>query len=154
MNFLLTAGGALLVLFIISYLRAGRFGFTILALGVGYLLALMWADILSVYGGVSIPSVSWRDAVYSLVIITPGLLAMLFSSKQKSLLPRIVQAFLVAVLGVALLLPVLGLGGGFISNLYDLVAKNRNLIITSLLLLGIFDMVFSRSEKAPKHKEH
>ena len=154
MNFLLTAGGALLVLFIISYLRAGRFGATILAFGVGYLLAAMWTDAIVAYGSFSVLGVPWRDVVYAALIVTPGLLAMLFSPKQKSLLPRIVQAFLIAVFGVALLLPVLGLGGGHIGEFYNIIEQNQDAIVTLLLLLGLFDMVLSRSEKAPKSSKH
>lgn len=154
MSFLLTAGGALLVLFIIAYLRAGRFGSTVLALGVGYLLALMWADSLATYESVYLPGVPMRDVSYSLLIAVPGLLAMLFSSKQKSLLPRIVQAFAIAVLGVALLLPVLALGGGHVSEIYRFIELNREIIISGLLALGLLDMVFSRSPKPPKHKGH
>lgn len=154
MNFLLTVGGALAVLFVLSYIRAGRLGSTILALGTGYLLAIMWADTLVAYESIYLPGVSMRDASYVLLIVSPGLLAMLFAPKQKSLLPRIVQAFAVAVLGVALLLPVLALGGGHVSELYKLIENNRNIVITGLLLLGLLDMVLSRSEKTPKHGKH
>ncbi len=153
MSFLLTAGGALLVLFLLAYLRAGRFGSTVLSFGVGYLLALMWAD-KGVYEDVVLSALSPTDTVYLVLIIVPGILAMFFSSKQKSLLPRIVQAFAIAVLGVAMLLPVLGLGGGHISDLYGMVEQNREMIISGLLALGLVDMVLSRSEKSSKHKGH
>lgn len=154
MSFLLTAGGALLVLFVISYLRAGRFGATILAFGVGYLLAAMWTDTIVAFKSVPVPGVPWRDVVYALLIVTPGILALLFSPKQKSLLPRIVQAFLIAVFAVALLLPILGLGGGHIGEFYTILEKNRDVVVTLLLLLGLFDMVISRSEHAPKSAKH
>ncbi len=154
MSFFLTAGGALLGLFLLSYFRAGRFGATVLAFSAGYLLALMWADGLKTYESIYLPGVSMRDVSFALLVVVPGLLAMLFSPKQKSLLPRIVQAFAIAVFGVALLLPVLALGGGHVGELYELIEDNRNSVITALLLLGLLDMVLSRSEKAPKHNKH
>ncbi len=120
MSFLLTAGGALLVLFLLAYLRAGRFGSTVLSFGVGYLLALMWAD-KGVYEDVVLSALSPTDTVYLVLIIVPGILAMFFSSKQKSLLPRIVQAFAIAVLGVAMLLPVSGETGA----VYALTTASR-----------------------------
>lgn len=154
MSFLLTAGGALLVLFLLAFLRAGRFGTTILAFGVGYLLATIWTDALASYGNFSMPGVSSKDITYAMLVVTPGILALIFSPKQKSLLPGLLQAFAVAVLGVALLAPILGVGGGQISEFYTLIEQNRDILVTVLLLLGLLDMVFSRSEKAPKHKEH
>lgn len=154
MSFFLTAGGALLGFFLFSYFRAGRFGATVLAFGVGYLLATMWAESLKTYESIYLPGVSLRDSSFALLVVIPGLLAMLCSPKQKSLLPKIVQAFMIAVFGVALLLPILGTGGGHVSELYKVMEQNRDLIISGIVVIGLFDMVLSRSEKPAKHKEH
>lgn len=138
-----------LLLFLVSYLRSGRFGATVLALGVGYLLAMMWTDVLAAYGDVSLPHLAWRDIVYSLLVLSPGVLALLFSHKQKSLIPRSLAAVAIAVLGIMLLLPIFApwMVG---QELYATLEQYQGVIITALLLLGLLDMVFSRLPKASK----
>lgn len=154
MNFLIFAGVVALTLFVLSYLRTGRFGYTVLAFGAGYLLANLWSSTLASYMNVTVTPLSSRDIVYGLMILLPGITALLLGHKLGSALPRIVQALILAALGVALLLPILGIGSsGY--QLYALVKQYRDIIISVILVIGLADMVVSRSSKMPKrHKEH
>lgn len=154
MSFLLTVGGALLALFVLSYIRGGRFGTVVLAFGVGYLLAQTWTEVLISHFMISLPGLPTKDILYSAIVVAPGLLALLFSPKQSSFIPRIAQAFIVALLGITLLLPVLALGGSPVSELYNAVSQNRDGVIAAILCLGLADIVLSRSEKASKHNKH
>ena len=149
MNFLLTVGGTALVTFLLSYIRAGRFGVTILALGAGYLLALLWTDTLISYPLVEIAFMSWRDAVSVSLVVLPGLFALLFGRKQRSLLPRIVAASVTAVFVVVVLLPVLMVDTSG-RGLHTVLSQYRDEIISVILVIGLFDVVLARMPKAPK----
>lgn len=149
MNFLLTVGGAALVTLLLSYIRAGRFGVTILALGAGYLLALLWADTLISYQLVEIAFMSWRDVVSVSLVVLPGLFALLFGRKQGSLLPRIVAASVTAVFVVVVLLPVLMVDTSG-RGLHTVLSQYRDEIISVILVIGLFDVVLARMPKAPK----
>src|SRR5690606_15624805 len=107
MSFLIAAGAIAAAVFVFSYIRSGRFGATIVAIGIGYLLAMMWTEILVSYSTISLPYVTRYDTIYSALILMAGILALLFSPRQKSILPKIIAALLVASLSVVLLLPVL-----------------------------------------------
>lgn len=152
-SFLFVAGAFGALLFLLAYVRSGRFGTTVLAFGVGYLLSLMWTDILAAHQLVSQPFLSWRDTVYVVLILVPAVLALLFSHKQKSLVPRFVASLAIAALGVVMLLPVFSVWSAG-DTLYATIEDNQGLFMTALLLLGLFDMVFSRLPKASRHKEH
>jgi len=150
MNFILAAGGLAFLLFIFSYIRQGRFGTTVLALSAGYLLATMWGDKLMVYDFISLPFMSWRDGVYLVLVLLPGVLALLFSPKQSGPIPRILGAVFIATLGVALLLPLFA-SESPAQDVYGAMQQYRETIIAALIALGLLDMVFSRSTKAAKH---
>ncbi len=47
MNFLFLTGGLAVVVFVLAYLRPGRYGVATLALIAGHTLALFWADTLA-----------------------------------------------------------------------------------------------------------
>jgi hypothetical protein len=149
MNFLILGGGVLAVLFLVAYIRAGRFGATVLALGVGYLLALMWTDILLPYAPAALPYMSRYDTVYAFLIVVPGIVTLLFSPKHKSVFPKIITAFAVAALGVVLLLPVFESASQG-STLYTRLQDSQGVIITGLLLLGLLDVAFARFPKPSK----
>lgn len=149
MSFYIAVGGVAVVAFLLAYLRAGRFGATALALGIGYLLTFLWIDDLAGLRLVEVPYLSWRDASYAFVVLLPGLLALLFSPKKKSILPKIIASPLIVLLVVTVLLPIIGAGsqGNFV---YDNLNYYRNAIITGVLVLGLFDAFFARLPKAPR----
>ncbi len=153
MSFMLVAGGIVLGMFLLAYLRSGRFGMTVLALGAGYLLALLWVDTLAAHTMVQLSFLAWRDAVYMILVLLPGLLALFFSHKQKSLLPRIVAALAIAVLSMVLLLPLFSPESES-QTVYAMIERYREVIMSGLLALGLLDMVFARLPKTPKHDKH
>jgi len=151
MSFMLIAGGIALGTLLLSYLRSGRFGATALALGAGYLLTLLWADTLTAKA-IQLPFLSWHNAVYSGLVLLPGLLTLIFSHKQKGFLPRIVAALILSVFVIALLLPMFN-PEPITQMAYDTVEHYREVIISGVLALGLLDMIFSRSPKPPKHSK-
>lgn len=150
MSFTLVAGSVALVLFLVSYIRSGRFGSAILALGAGYLLAMMWTEILLPYTTVSLPYLTRHDTVYGVLILLPGILALLLSPKQKSVLPKIIAALAVAGFSVALLLPIFEPWSNG-SATYAAMQDYQGVIITGLLVLGLLDVLFARLPKPSKH---
>jgi hypothetical protein len=153
MSFMFVGGGIALTVLLLAYFRPGRFGTTVLALGTGYLLTLIWIDTLAMYEFIRPSFLSWRDAAMIALVTFPGLLALLFSNKQKSLLPRIVAAPAVALLVITLLLP-LFIADAESQIMYRMIEDYRELIISGLLVLGLLDMVFARLPKATKHDKH
>lgn len=152
MTFLLAIGAVAAVLLVLSYIRPGRFGATMLALGAGYLLAMMWTDILLSYVTVSLPYMTRYDSIYSALIIVPGVLALLCSPRQKSVLPRVVAALAIAGFGVVLLLPVFERWSEG-SVTYTMLHDYQGVIITALLVLGLLDILFARLPKTPKRSK-
>lgn len=149
MNFLIIGGGVLIALFCIAYIRAGRFGTAVLAMSAGYLLAMMWTDILLPYVPITLPYLNRYDTAYTLLIVVPGIVALLFSPKQKSILPKIIAALALAVFGVILLLPIFEPWSRD-SALYARLQDSQGVIITALVLLGLLDAVFARFPKPSK----
>ena len=149
MSFLVVAGGVAVVTFLLLHLRSGRFGAVVLSLGIGYLLSFLWLSDLSSLNLMEVPLLSWQDAVYAGLVLLPGLLALLLSPKKKTVLPKIVAATMVAVLVVALMLPIMRFEGqgGYI---YDSLHSYRDVVITGVLALGLFDTFFARLPKAPR----
>lgn len=153
MSFMMVGGGIVLSVLLLSYLRAGRFGMTVLALGAGYLLALLWMDRLAMYEFIRPSFLSWRDTVYITLIILPGLLALLFGHSKRSLVPRVIAAPAIALLVITLLLP-LFTADGQSQMVYVVIERNRELIISGMLVLGLLDMIAARLPKATKHDKH
>lgn len=150
---MLVGGSIALSVLLLSYLRAGRFGMTVLALGAGYLLTLLWMDRLAMYEFIQPSFLSWRDTVSIALITLPGLLALLFGHKQKGLVPRIIAAPAVALLVITFLLPLFAADGQS-QAVYTVIERNRELIISGVLVLGLLDMVSARLPKASKHDKH
>lgn len=160
MSFLIVVASFATALFVLSYLRAGRFGPTMLALGAGYLLAEMWASRLGYwleveFGG-SLFVVSWQDVAYGALVLLPGLLALLFASKQKSVLPRFMASAIIGVFAVVLLLPVLSVATILDANsrlLHMTVQQHQAIAMTIGLVLGLVDILFSRLPKTPRRRK-
>lgn len=160
MSFLIVAASFAAALFVLSYLRAGRFGPTMLALGAGYLLAEMWAsrlgDWLEAEFGGSFLMISWQGVAYGALVLMPGLLALLFASKQKSVLPRFIASAVVGVFAVVLLLPVLSVATILDANsrlLHMTVQQYQAVAMTIGLVLGLADIFFSRLPKTPRRRK-
>lgn len=149
MSFLVGAGAVAASMVLLSFLRSGRFGLTVLALGAGYLIASLWTDTLASYPLVQLSFLSWRDTVFMALILLPGMLVLLFGHKQKSILPTMIAALAIGLLAVTLTLPVFRAEpqSRFV---YDFIRQYREVIMAALLLLGLLDVAFSRSIKAPK----
>lgn len=149
MSFLVGAGAVAASMVLLGFLRSGRFGLTVLALGAGYLIASLWADTLAGYQEVQLPYVSWRDAVYGALVLVPGILVLLFGHKQKSILPTALSALLVALLAVTLTLQLFRAEPE--SRLvYDSIRQYKEVIVAVILAIGVLDVAFSRSVKPPK----
>lgn len=149
MSFIFVAGLVAVIAFLLCMVRPGRFGMTVLALGAGYLLATLWTDSLAASQLVQLPFVSWRDAVFMGLILLPGVVALILGPRQKSLVPRIVAALAVALLAVTLILPLFKAGPES-GAVYHFISQYRDVIVSSLLVFGLLDAVFSRLPKAPK----
>lgn len=152
MTFLTIVGAVMAVLFLLSYIRSGRFGATILALGAGYLLAMMWTDILLPHVTMSLPYLTRYDTVNSFLILLPGILAILLSPQQKSILPKMIASLAVAGFGVVLLLPVFEPWSKG-SAVYATISDYQGVIITILLILGLFDILFARLPKSSRRSK-
>ena len=147
---MLVAGAVAGTMFLLSYVRAGRFGAMILSLGAGYMLAELWADSLTAgYGAVQLGPLSWSQIIYASTVLGPGVFALLFSHKKKSLVPRIVGAAVAAVFALALLLTMLAAGSD--TQVVAVLREYKEAIITAALVMGLLDTVFARPPKAPKH---
>lgn len=153
MSFMIVGGGIALAFFVLSYFRAGRFGAAALAVGAGYLLTLLWGEVIAAYNLVGLPFLTWRELVYFGMILLPGLLAILFSHKQKSVLPRMIAAIAATLLVIAALLPLLN-SEPQTQIIYSLLDQNREVIIGAVLTLGIVDVAFARLPKPPKPSKH
>lgn len=159
MSFIVVAGGVMLVFFVLALLRPGRFGPTVLALGAGYVLAQFWAEELAVRFPVVndyVPFLTAHDALYGTMIVLPGVLALLLVGKQKSLLPRLIAALLLGVFVLALLIPILAFAVVLEPQgraLYMTAQQYQGLAVTSGLLLGLFDTLFSRLPKSPRQNK-
>ena len=149
MSFMFFAGILAIGTFLLCLVRPGRFGQVVLALGAGYVLASLWADRLADYQLLRLSFVSWGDAVYLGLVLLPGIFVLLFSHKQKSVMPRMVAALAVALLVVALTLPLFSAESQS-RIVYDFINQYRDVIIATLLVVGLLDMAFARSPKAPK----
>lgn len=150
MSFLMTAGGVALVLFLLAYIRDGRFGASILAMTAGMFLASLWTDTLVNVSHVTLPGITWHDAVYGGIVLLPGMLLLILAHKQHSIFPRLVAAVGIALFGTAAVLPILGVGAeGY--ELYALIKQYRDLLLTVCIILGLIDIVAARPPKVPKH---
>ena len=149
MSFLMVGGMVALGVFFLSFVRSGRFGSTILAFGAGYLLATLWTDALAGNQLVEVPYVSWRDAVFMGFIFVPGVLTLLFGHKKKSALPRVVAALAIALFVVSLTLPLFDAAPPS-HVVYGSIEQYREVIISALLVIGIFDVAFARPLKVQK----
>lgn len=153
MNFLIIIGSVAAGLFMLTFIRSGRFGVAALALGVGYLLARMWTDILVSLTSFALPYISTSDTVHAGLILLPGILALLFGHHQNSLVPRPVGALIIATLGVTLLLPIFEPWANG-HEVYRTLENYQGVIITGGLILGLLDIIFGRLPKAPKRSSH
>lgn len=160
MDFLIISAAVASAVILLGYFRPGRFGLVALALAAGYILTLFWTrpltGLLEVYGD-NFQGVSTRSLVFLALMLLPAFLVFLLSEKRRSILPRLISPLFLAVMLVALLLPILpsakksrDIG----SEVYRLVSSNKEIIITTVLSLGVLDISFSKSQKGIKPTKH
>ena len=149
MSFILTAGGVALATFLFALVRSGRFGATVLSLAAGYVLALFWADTLASYSVGQFVFLTSSDVAYAVTLLVPGVLALLFGRKQKGLLPGVVGAAVLALFVVALLLDIFPVDAAG-HQAHALLERYREVTISVVLVLGLFDVLLARLPKSPK----
>lgn len=151
------AGGVLLAVFALGYLRPGRYGVAALALVAGNLLAAFFAaDLADEYRefGVSVSGLSWQNLVYSTLAILPMALIILFSQKLQSVLPRLIGSAFLAVLASAVLVPLFAKAADGASSVHAVsafLAQYREQIIAGGVGLAVIDAILARPPKPPKH---
>lgn len=153
MNDLITLGGIACATLLLSYVRPGRFGVVVLALGVGYITALQWTDALTTLIVLHTPLQAWPVATYAALVLLPGCVALLLARAQRSIVPRVIAACLLAVFVVLLLSPVLLSEAGTPPAVYAGIERYREIGITVLLVLGLADALLSRAPRAVKHSK-
>lgn len=157
MSFLVIIGGLAVALFVIAFFRSGRFGPAVLALSAGYIMAELWAEkIATTYQqfGADFSILAWHGAVYTGIVLLPGLAALLLSQKRQSIIPGILAHVAIALLTVAILLPLVSPALVIDSasrSTHDVIMQHRDSIITVILVLGVLDIVFGRLPKLRRH---
>lgn len=160
MSFLVAIGGLAAAIFVLSYMRAGRFGPVVLSIGAGYILAELWTDkLVTIYTQLNadFSLLAWPTATYAGLMLLPGLLALVLSQKRQGFLPRIIAGLAVSLLVVVMLLP--SMDSSFVVEAplrvaYDTLLRYRDIIITLVLVLGVLDIAFGRLPKVGKHHKH
>jgi len=156
-SFIVITGFIALVLFAFPFVTRRRFGSLGLALAAGWLLSDLWAreatDIVRA-AGIDVAAPPLESIVAVVLTIVPALFVLHAGPVYHSMLFRVIGSGLFALLGVALLLPLLMSGlviEGSGQNFYDFLSSNRTNLITIGLVAAIADVFFTKSVKTPKH---
>lgn len=151
MSFMVAAGAIGIVVFLLSYIRPGRFGVATLALGAGYILADLWAGYIADTYGEDLSAVlgaySWHEVLYLVIALFPALFILVLSRPQGSLLPRTVGSLALVVLATTVVLPVLSITGVMDDQsrtLYSFVESRRNAIVAIILIVGLLDVTLAK----------
>lgn len=157
MSFMLAAGSIGLVIFLLSYIRSGRFGIAALALGTGYILANFWAGHAADAYGEDLSAVlgaySWHEVLYLVIALLPVLFVLMLSRSRGSLLPRTIGSLALVVLAVTITLPVLSITGIMDDQsrtLYSFMESKSNAVVAVILIAGLLDVTLAKSSNPLK----
>lgn len=160
MNVALVFTVILAILFSLAFLTRRRFGVLGLALAAGAMISSLWAETVTPIienAGVSVNVPPMITLVSVGLVLLPALVLLFSGPSYKSLLPRLLGAFLFAALALALLVEPLESAlvlQGQSKDVYDFFIANRVYIVTIGLIIALGDILFTRTSRHHKSAKH
>ena len=148
--------GVFAVLALTTYLAKRRFGLTVAALVIGYVLSMLWANTVAMWIvalGVTTSVVPLEMIVEIAMILVPGLLVVSNGAVVKKPALRIAGAIIVGLVACAFVAgPLLqySILGYEQQQMFELFTNNTQLIIGIGLVLAWLDIVLTKAPKPPK----
>jgi len=162
MDIIVIIGLAVLLLFGFAYITKRRFGVLGLALATGYVLSVMWQDVIADIAlrlPVDLGVVSPVTFLTLLVILFPSLVLLFGGPRYKTKRGRLLGSILYAVLAV-----IFSLGAlehtvvlmGDSRTVFEMIVQYQQYILTAALVIAVLDIMHTRSSGAgDKHgKKH
>lgn len=149
-----------IVLFVSAYVHKRRFGLLGLALTAGSILSTIWGYnaelVIAVFGIRSSPLTS--ALVLIVITLLPAAILLFHGYVYKTIISRIIGAFLFSLLALAFLIEPIGhvlMPSGIGLEVYDLIIYYKNTIIGIGLIIAIVDLFFTKpailDDKRHKH---
>ena len=157
MTFLVIFGLIMAAFFAVVFFSKGRVGIPILAMSAGAMLASMWVgDLTPLIASVGIIIVQppLESLVAAAMTLLPAVLLSSRGSSYSALYERIFGGVVFALFATALLLPTIGSAlvvDGTARPIYDFFVQYRTIIVTTGLVIGVFDLLFFKTAKHAKH---
>ena len=160
MSVALLFGAIVVVVFLVAFISARRFGPLALGLAAGSLLAELWTDWLTtLLEGIGV-DISWLPmgvVATVLLLLAPLVILLLGGPRYFARVERVLSACAIALLTAALLVRPLGeylvLDGQALS-VYTWLVSVWQYVVTVGLVLGIVDVFLLHNKKTPHEKKH
>ncbi len=146
-------------LFGVAYVSKRRFGLLGLALATGSLLSGLWGyDAGLVMSGIGIfPKGSITTAAtLAIIVVLPAILLLFHGYSYKNIVGRIIGSTLFMLLALAFLVQPLGQAfslEGVGVNFYQLLANNRDTIISLGLVIAVVDLFLTKPARMHENKK-
>lgn len=148
----------IVALFAIAFMTKRRFGVLGLALAAGSILSTLWVGDLTpiiAQAGFVLVRPPLESVVAVMLTLLPALLLLTSGPSYVSSRQRVIGALLFAVLATVFMLESLGSAlviEGVGKQVFDFLTANRVIIITTCLVIAIFDLWVAKTPKIPsKH---
>lgn len=148
------------LLFALAFFTKRRFGVLGLALTAGAMLSTLWVGDLTpliANAGIQIVKPPLSSVVSAALILLPAILLLSSGPTYKTTMQRVIGAAAFAGLAIALLLEPLGSALVIDSTgkpVYDFFVQYRAIIVTAGLVFAVFDLLFTKTPRHHKDKEH
>lgn len=151
MDVIIIIGLAVLLLFGFAYITKRRFGVLGLALATGYVLSVMWQDVIADIAlrlPVDLGVVSPVTFLTLLVILLPSLVLLFGGPRYKTKRGRLLGSMLYAVLAVLFSLGALEhtvVLMGDSRTVFEMIVQYQQYILTAALVVAVLDIMHTRS---------
>jgi len=160
MNVALVFIVVLVALFVLAFLTKRRFGVLGLALAAGAMLSSLWAETLTpiiAQTGLVVDRPPLITLVSVALVLLPAVLLLFSGPSYRDMPMRLAGALCFAALALALLVEPLGSAlvlTGDSKTVYDFFVANRVYIVTSGLILALFDLLTTHTGGRRKSLKH